>query len=383
MAWKRSRLLRAADLVVRLADRLVPSSDSVVLHSSPDLDDSVVAILRGTPPGLAPTVLAENVESARARAAALSLPDVDLVRRRSRSGLWRFLRSRVAVSTHGLFGCFPRSGRKQVVGLWHGEFGKLIGPFADEWPRPFDWMPVSSHLSRVMRSAEFQVHPDRIHVVGAPRQVLLRPTPGAAASLGSPLGSPTVVWAPTYRQSTAGLIRTDGDPEALRSAIAPTDPDLVAVLRRHGATLWYRPHPAAPPEPADVPGVVRSATNGDLEALGLTLYELLADTDVLVTDYSSLWVDYLLVDRPLVAFCPDLEAYRTNRGLALEPHEDWFPGPVTTTRAEFLEELDAALGDADLGADRRSATRRLLHTAPDSDPVAATWAHILASLGRA
>ncbi|WP_179887855.1 CDP-glycerol glycerophosphotransferase family protein, partial [Streptomyces sp. b94] len=42
--------------------------------------------------------------------------------------------------------------------------------------------------------------------------------------------------------------------------------------------------------------------------------ELLALTDVLVTDYSSIMFDFALLDRPVVLFAPDLEAYAAERG---------------------------------------------------------------------
>ena len=121
------------------------------------------------------------------------------------------------------------------------------------------------------------------------------------------------------------------------------------------------------------------ASNVDLEAIGISFYELLSSTECFITDYSSLWVDFVLRDRPMIAFCPDLDNYRADRGLALEPHEEWFPGPVARSRVALLRALDEALLDPSPSADEHSAsrawTRKLLHTAT-SDPVAATWEHV-------
>ena len=55
--------------------------------------------------------------------------------------------------------------------------------------------------------------------------------------------------------------------------------------------------------------------------------EVLAVTDVLITDYSSVFVDFLATGRPVLFFTPDLEDYKTSRGLYLAP-EEW-PGPVS------------------------------------------------------
>lgn len=366
---------RLATLVLRAADRFVRPRTSVILHSQPDLDDNLVALLRCVPIGLEHAVLVDDLPAARRRAAALGLGSVPLLARRSVRGTWRYLRAGAAVSTHGLFGSASRPGR-HVVGLWHGEFGKLIGSFADEPTRHYDWMPVSSELSQSLRAAEFSMPRSRIGVVGSPRQDLL----GQTAASPTDGRRRSVVWAPTFRRPSTGATRTDGDPAAARNELTPDDAELQALLRRHDATLWFRAHPADAAPLRGEGDRVQAADNAALEELGLTFYELLATADCFLTDYSSLWIDHLLCDRPMIAFCPDLEAYRSSRGLALEPHERWFPGPVTQTRADLLAALDAALGGDDEYAAKRSHLRGLLHTTPVGSPAARVWAHVQAAL---
>lgn len=367
--WRR----RVLDRVVSGVDRVVPARGHVVLHSSPDLDDSTVALLRGLPPEIDAIVLAEDAGPARRRALQLGL-SVRVVPRRSRAGLVCYAGSSVAITTHGLFGARPRPRGKQVVGLWHGEFGKLIGAFVGEAPRHFDWVPVSSSLSRGARSAEFALDPSRVHVVGSPRQALIRSEIDVSARLR--VTGPVVVYAPTYRTPVRGMVRTDGDESAVAREAPWNSAALVEVLERHDATLWVRPHPAAVQEVPAGGGRLRLARNEDLEEVGLTFYELLAATDCFVTDYSSIWVDFLLRDRPQVAFCPDLETYRATRGLALEPHEDWFPGPVVVTAGELAAALDVRLAGEDPDRDARLRTARILHEAGIGDPVAAVWEHV-------
>lgn len=55
--------------------------------------------------------------------------------------------------------------------------------------------------------------------------------------------------------------------------------------------------------------------------------ELLSVTDVLVSDYSSIFFDFLLTDRPIIFFIPDLESYREYRGVYFGLHE--LPGPYS------------------------------------------------------
>ncbi|MCM1285148.1 MAG: CDP-glycerol glycerophosphotransferase family protein [Acetobacter sp.] len=62
---------------------------------------------------------------------------------------------------------------------------------------------------------------------------------------------------------------------------------------------------------------------------------LLGITDVLISDYSSIFFDFLTTDRPLYFYVPDLEGYKASRGLYF-PAED-LPGPATSSLEELAE----------------------------------------------
>lgn len=56
--------------------------------------------------------------------------------------------------------------------------------------------------------------------------------------------------------------------------------------------------------------------------------ELLAVTDILISDYSSIFYDYLVTDKPVLFYIPDIDEYKNYRGLYLSP--DQLPGPCLT-----------------------------------------------------
>jgi CDP-glycerol glycerophosphotransferase len=62
---------------------------------------------------------------------------------------------------------------------------------------------------------------------------------------------------------------------------------------------------------------------------------VLAVTDVLITDYSSIFIDFLATGRPVLFYVPDIAKYESSRGLYL-PLEEW-PGPL-------CRELDELIG---------------------------------------
>ncbi len=65
--------------------------------------------------------------------------------------------------------------------------------------------------------------------------------------------------------------------------------------------------------------------------------EVLGLTDVLVTDYSSIFFDFLATERPIVFYAPDLDDYDDYRGFYLDPQE--LPGPVVRTVTDLGDVL--------------------------------------------
>lgn len=69
--------------------------------------------------------------------------------------------------------------------------------------------------------------------------------------------------------------------------------------------------------------------------------DALAVTDVLITDYSSIFVDFLATGRPVLFYTPDLGEYQETRGLNV-PVNDW-PGPICVD-IDGLARLITAIG---------------------------------------
>lgn len=67
--------------------------------------------------------------------------------------------------------------------------------------------------------------------------------------------------------------------------------------------------------------------------------EILSIVDVLISDYSSIYFDYLASKRPILFYIPDLQEYRTQRGLYFGI--DKLPGPI----AENIKELATMVSD--------------------------------------
>jgi CDP-glycerol glycerophosphotransferase (TagB/SpsB family) len=83
--------------------------------------------------------------------------------------------------------------------------------------------------------------------------------------------------------------------------------------------------------------------------------ELLHFVDILVTDYSSIYHDFLLLDRPILFVPYDYQAFEKARGFSYDYYE-YLPGPELMSFADFQSELS----DIEEGVDRYRAERRRL-----------------------
>ncbi len=66
--------------------------------------------------------------------------------------------------------------------------------------------------------------------------------------------------------------------------------------------------------------------------------ELLSAVDILITDYSSIYFDYLLTDRPILFYMPDYKSYESARGIYFKPDE--LPGLCAKELPELAEQIN-------------------------------------------
>lgn len=155
-------------------------------------------------------------------------------------------------------------------------------------------------------------------------------------------GKRPVLVAPTYRDSRATPL---GLTPAVREA-------LDAWCGRNGVELLFKFHPLE---------------RGAEEVRGLhfhlhpaegDIYPLLPSMSALVTDYSSIYMDYLLVDRPVAFLVPDLEAYlELDRQIQFD-FDEMTPGPKVASW-EALANMLLEQWNADPWAGERAKLRRL------------------------
>lgn len=179
-------------------------------------------------------------------------------------------------------------------------------------------------------------------MTGMPRNDLLFVTDGRqnmTDRFPDSRGKKIILYMPTFREADG--VR-NGDENGYLFYWNDFDIDeLQSVCRRYNLFFVFKLHPSDEAKvkewcmESDCCGLLTEQLLGDR-----AMYEFINGADALITDYSSVYFDYLLLNRTIIFTNKDENSYAKNRGFILEPLEFWRPGPVVNTMKSFYEELE-------------------------------------------
>ena len=202
------------------------------------------------------------------------------------------------------------------------------------------WLTSSKWNEDMVRRAMY--YQGKIRRVGSPRcDVLFHGTealrPRIRKMFGIPENARILLFAPTFRAGSQTRHRTVEAEEVVLNF-----ENVLAALEQRTGEPWYlmlRLHPQVAahrekyPLVSDVNHVVDASQYGDA-------YELLAASDALLTDYSSLAFDASFAGLPVFLYADDLEAYQSDRNrLYFDMHH--LPFPFAETEAELLAAIQS------------------------------------------
>jgi CDP-glycerol glycerophosphotransferase (TagB/SpsB family) len=172
-----------------------------------------------------------------------------------------------------------------------------------------------------------------------------------------------IFFMPTYRNSVHGFLTQDGTETNTVLGLSEADAQqLHSWLAINRCKLLVKPHPMSinAGKPFEDDAHWAMIDEQVLFKSGLGLYELLAQVDLLVTDVSSVYVDFLITQRPQILYFPDMERYKETRGLLIHPLEDYSPGPIAQTFSELKSCFDVWVSGDDGWQARREQLRDLM-----------------------
>lgn len=98
-----------------------------------------------------------------------------------------------------------------------------------------------------------------------------------------------------------------------------------------------------------------------------TIYHIMSAFDGLITDYSSIYADYMLLDKPILFSCPDIEKYKKDRGFVVDDPTLLMPGAIIKTQKELLENLGKILKGEDEYKAERTKKISIFHKYQDAN----------------
>ena len=356
-----STVLVLLRVTLGLLSRVVPRSLSVVVSACPESEGNGVEVARSLVrryPGRVVWLRDSGPSPAEVR--DLAGAGLELVTKASLTGLWAYLRAEAVFFTHGLYGSPRPCARKPIVNVWHGDGPKDIRPGKDVGALiASTYLVGNTTLISQFQGSAFGVPAERVLVTGNPRTDQLTRRLDGDRLRGLGISGSFVVWMPTFRRVRAvGAVRVRHRTDATPVDDGPAElAALLDGLRERNIQLVVKPHPLDA-DRRRRPGLV-TVDDEDLVRAGVSLYELLGASSGLVTDYSSVWVDYLLLDRPVAFLVPDRSSY--DRALFPADVLDWVPGEVVNRHdrpfASFLADLDS--GGRTGATMRREVARRI------------------------
>lgn len=251
-----------------------------------------------------------------------------------------------------------RKGQK-LVQLWHGagafkKFGYSRINTADNLKRvhsgyrKYTNVTVTSENIRPCYSEAFDIPLDRIKATGIPRTDLffdpvkvLQATGKVYSAFPELKRKKVVLIAPTYRGDKVEDATYDFDRLNLAGLRDGLGEKYQIMVRWHPALTENIKNGTVKFQLPE--GIVDASEYEDVSGLLLT-------TDVLITDYSSIIFEYLLLNRPIVYFPYDLESYMENRGLYYD-FSDYVYGVVAMSDKELVR----AVKEGKMFEDRRAA----------------------------
>jgi CDP-glycerol glycerophosphotransferase (TagB/SpsB family) len=272
----------------------------------------------------------------------------------SRDGQHHLMRARQIFIKHSPtrnIGYPVSPAQHNIINLWHGVPLKRIGyasldmygnldALAEEHRKCRAVIAASRMDAMAMASAFYPLTYNDVWITGLPRHdFITRPEHELpahlreqAARLESMLeGRRLVLFVPTFRQGQAEAYYAFADRELAW---------LRQWLEKNHAVLGVREHMA---DTAHVYGAALDAIGAlNLSALHFEDVEVLyRKAALLLTDYSSCFVDFMLTGRPMVSFAYDFDRYvHAERGLFYDMQQV-FPGPVCRDFGQLQIALEA------------------------------------------
>ena len=222
-----------------------------------------------------------------------------------------------------------------VINLWHG-CGYKNRTSNVPWisKNPFDYVLVPGPVFIDAKSRFFGCSSEQVLPIGYPRYDLFYKESKEAVDFADVLkqgNQKLVLWMPTYRKTISGIFDVEKIEGYFELPILKSEEELErlnAFCKQQQIMLCIKRHPQQIKyqcEDMKLSNVV-FLSNEDFDKNNTEIYSFLQYINGLITDYSSIAIDYILLDKPMAFTLNDMEDYRDAQGFVFDDPLTYMPG---------------------------------------------------------
>ena len=250
------------------------------------------------------------------------------------------------------------------VNLWHGSGPKnAYCRLGDN----FDYVMYNSDNFKNIYVDGGKCTAEQLLPLGCPRNDLLFMKSDALEKIAGRKYNKSIVWMPTYRTHLIGdehfktdttsqtgipIISTENQIEELNNILE--DNDMLFIIKFHPAQNMENIK-------SNSSSNMLFLTNEDLSDKEVQLYSLLAESDALITDISSVAWDYLLTNKPMAFTVDDVGEYKP--GYMVDDIFEYMPG----RHMESFEDIKSFVEDMAESRDEYSSKRMEINKIVNQD----------------
>jgi len=229
------------------------------------------------------------------------------------------------------------------VELWHGIGAKQTGFLSDEvtsydkeWysslKRKIDYFIVPTNFWRTVFSVIFNVRYNRVLSLGYPKLDSLL-NKNSKNNLQKLVGidifqfDKIIFYLPTFRKGCEREMESLVNKNNLFNIEEYDEEDLISYLKEKNYLLCIKKHPSEELELKNIDCEnIWILKEEDLNQNHIAITEILDASNLLITDYSSVGVEYTFLNKPIIYLVHDIDSYSDNRGIIFDNYSFWMPG---------------------------------------------------------
>lgn len=347
---------------------IVPLKNYIIFESNPDLSDNAYAYYNyllklGYNKKYKFFWLLNNCNNA--------YPDIENVKyiyRHSKNIFEKLYKHYIISVSKYIIDCnvFVKPTRKSQirVHLGHGMPIKVMDEYCNKVGRTDILLSTSDYFKDIYKDL-FKVEKEKILSTGFPRNDVFNQDNYDLKNrlFGS---KKVIIWMPTYRQHINTKNAAIKNILPLGVPVLHSSEDIRKIentLEINNCILLLRLHPAQNISyfrVNDADNII-IADNDFLNKIDTNLYKMLTCTDALITDYSSIYYDYLLYDKPIALMTEDIDEFFKVFKCAYDNFEENIVGEYIYTVEQFCKFIENVSAGNDIKLKERTQKKLLYH----------------------